>query len=1036
METAEAAIGYGPHLVAREVERRSLDRLLAGAARLVVVVGEAGVGKTTLVDDAAQRFGSHGVLVLRGRPHATRPSQLDLWRRPAQRMGILLPEHDPSITPTQQVSELVGLLRDELLSRAPVLVVLDDLHAAGPESLDVLSQLADELADDIAGAGVTLLCATRDEDSPHHTPVLRRAATIRLAPLSLAQTASLAEAVAGAPLLAEEVAALHGRTSGIPLLVVETLRNGTTLGRAAADVLGATLARAGSDPLGVLSTLALGGADLPLPVLAHACDAGVEQVQHVVDAALTAEVLVAHEGRRRFRHDLLAEAAADTLDPNARRATHAALAAAWHRAGDVVEHARHLVRALPTRATVAEVVDACEQAAEHLRTARRSSDAVAMLSQASSGCLAAGADPNARGRLALALGNARWDTGDIPGAITAFTEGASLPVDDLTLAARLEVARHRWSLPVQPDPSGRARLLELDEQLGRDPTTLRAELLGRLAALAQKPPYAPALAELASAEAVEVARAVGDPATVVQALLDRFLWVMTPERLVERDGFADEVVALSRRADRPELARFGLTWRLEAELSRGDVAAATRTADESSVLAEVSHLPEWQVASLSLQARLAALAGDLRRTTDAVRRIEQDARAAAPALPDLVAIGWVTMAHATRGRHFQLVDHELGRLHDGHRWLVDQYPDNCLLQVHAASIEVIAGRPDDALERARRWLADPHRFVESPIPLTTLTELAFIATSLGRKPDAARIRDQLRPFAGRIVVVEHLDSVDLLLAQLGVLIGDHEGAVADAERALATARSLHSPTLEAASLATLAAAYEGRGDPETADPLRERAERIASQVGMALEPQWRGIPAEVQAGATTGSTSVFRREADRWHLVHEGKALELKATRGLDQLARLLSQPGREVAATTLAGYDTADAPPVPRGLGPALDTRAKQAYRRRLLALQADLDSADRLADVERSARAHAEYDALVRELRVATGLGGRDRPQQDGHEQARVNVTRSLRRAINAIGAQAPDLGRHLQVSVRTGHWCVYAPDPTTPVRWEVRG
>ena len=107
--------------------------------------------------------------------------------------------------------------------------------------------------------------------------------------------------------------------------------------------------------------------------------------------------------------------------------------------------------------------------------------------------------------------------------------------------------------------------------------------------------------------------------------------------------------------------------------------------------------------------------------------------------------------------------------------------------------------------------------------------------------------------------------------------------------------------------------------------------------------------------------------------------------------------------------------------LGPALDAQAKRAYRQRLLELQAEVDDAAAGNDPVRGERAHVEIDALLRELERAVGLGGRDRPSGSGAERARVNVVRSLRRAITAIEQQAPDLGAHLEVS--------FAPVVTAP-------
>jgi hypothetical protein len=77
---------------------------------------------------------------------------------------------------------------------------------------------------------------------------------------------------------------------------------------------------------------------------------------------------------------------------------------------------------------------------------------------------------------------------------------------------------------------------------------------------------------------------------------------------------------------------------------------------------------------------------------------------------------------------------------------------------------------------------------------------------------------------------------------------------------------------------------------------------------------------------------------------------------------------------------------------------------------------------------------EALMTELRRAVGLGGRDRPTASTAEKARINVARSVRRAIATIGAALPALGAHLDVSIVTGRYCRYAPEPATALHWTV--
>ena len=122
-----------------------------------------------------------------------------------------------------------------------------------------------------------------------------------------------------------------------------------------------------------------------------------------------------------------------------------------------------------------------------------------------------------------------------------------------------------------------------------------------------------------------------------------------------------------------------------------------------------------------------------------------------------------------------------------------------------------------------------------------------------------------------------------------------------------------------------------------------------------------------------------------------------------------------------------------PGDAGEMLDARAKDAYRRRLAEIEDDIEQARALGDAERAAQADAERDFLVRELSRAVGLGGRDRRAASTSERARVSVTRALRQAIARIGEHHPELGEHLDRTIRTGTYCAYVPDRRAPAAWE---
>jgi hypothetical protein len=206
----------------------------------------------------------------------------------------------------------------------------------------------------------------------------------------------------------------------------------------------------------------------------------------------------------------------------------------------------------------------------------------------------------------------------------------------------------------------------------------------------------------------------------------------------------------------------------------------------------------------------------------------------------------------------------------------------------------------------------------------------------------------------------------------------------------------------------------------------------------------------VQAAAAHVSTNLFRREGEYWTVRYEGSVARLRDAKGLGYLARLLSDPGREFHTVDLAAAGSPAARPGPSGeracvggelrvrpnlgdAGELLDATAKAAYKARLDELAAEMEEADRCYDAGRAARAGAERDFLVGELARAVGLGGRDRWAASHAERARLNVTRAIRAAMANLARANPALGQHLSVTIRTGRYCSYTPDPRAPITWE---
>ena len=126
--------------------------------------------------------------------------------------------------------------------------------------------------------------------------------------------------------------------------------------------------------------------------------------------------------------------------------------------------------------------------------------------------------------------------------------------------------------------------------------------------------------------------------------------------------------------------------------------------------------------------------------------------------------------------------------------------------------------------------------------------------------------------------------------------------------------------------------------------------------------------------------AAFVRTGTVWRLEFRGRAVTVVDSKGMRDLAVLLARPGREIHVLDLveasggpsrasAGADT----------GPMIDAAARAAYKRRLLDLEDEIDTAARNSDLGRLATLQAEREFLAAELAAALGLGGRPRLSGD---------------------------------------------------------
>ena len=193
--------------------------------------------------------------------------------------------------------------------------------------------------------------------------------------------------------------------------------------------------------------------------------------------------------------------------------------------------------------------------------------------------------------------------------------------------------------------------------------------------------------------------------------------------------------------------------------------------------------------------------------------------------------------------------------------------------------------------------------------------------------------------------------------------------------------------------------------------------------------------------------SVFRCAGDTRTVSFDGRTALIRDLLGLRYLERLLAEPNREFHALDLVAVERGSLPVTPRHVdsdagvrpdsghaGSHLDGQAREAYRRRLLEIDEDIEDATRANDLGRIELAQTDRTFLVNELSRAVGLGGRPRLAASTAERARTSVTRSIRYALARISEHHSALAEHLRQAVSTGTYCVYRPDPRLPIRWDV--
>jgi DNA-binding SARP family transcriptional activator len=884
--------------VGRTAERRALDRAwdtaMAGERHLLVVSGEAGVGKTRLAQETCRTLHANGAYVLWGRcspEHliayqpivealrtALRSLPVERVRElvePRPPLGLLLPELAegadlPARTGRFELYESLADLLGEVTLATPMLLVIDDLQWADPSTLTLLDQV---LANPRGGR--VLIIATMRRPAGRATREVdrflaearraRRFSSIDLEGLDRTAASELLEE-RGLAVDGRDLDAVLERTAGNPLFIealadpsdTTSLTDARELPSTVRDLFDQRFHQVGERVAAVTVAAAVIGQRVDIDLLGSV--AGVDQADllDLLDEAIDAGLLAEDEdiGWVTFPHALVRQALIARTTRNREARLHLAIADAMEARPPGPDHAttlaQHLFaagRACPPERAAAAAVAAGRRALEvvadeeALIWARRALDVLAPVSDRGAGWTRA----QSESLLLLAESNRLLgNLDDARGALSAVTSLARASGN----AAVLARAAQQWALVSgaigfsfgELDDRLIALMDEALAALGPDDHAERATLLS-WASLALNPGDDRDGQEALSIAALEAAAEVPDHAHVqALALFARHIAVGGPAGLDERLSLLAPLRSAARGWSELEVLARSLAVIDLLEADR--VPEASEAMEELRSFVEPIHRPALDTFVAFFDAMWATLRGDL---DVADERSNHGLAIGSEAHGENAATAWA-------GQQFLLAIERgrLGGFTSELAELVETQPLVPVWRMGLARALVAAGDIEQATEVAHRSLGtsglDVHpRSVARYMVAALAAEVCFLTDD---RLLAEHLLVELAPISHRVSVA------GLAAATSGHLVRHHGLALAvagdlDAAEALldvaaTSAAAAGFRPARAHALAERAVVLRRRGadgDTAEADRLAADAEALAADLGIVLDlPRPRPAP--------------------------------------------------------------------------------------------------------------------------------------------------------------------------------------------------